>query len=1453
MHNSLILANFALFFIFDSIKLTTTYMKKLFFLLIAILVQLSAIAASWTLNGTSYTVTQTNQYTVGSATTYTSATLKSSGGDVMRIFYSVTDLTNPKVEVRVVPASKTSFSTKTVGNTSATITDATPIVGINAGFFNMTGTPHPNGFQVIDGKARKGFSGDGFATIAFDKDNNPYIGHFAPMTCWIGNTATGAEGWTDYAAINTTSSYATSCGVSEQFIFYTPEYGASSSGGYAVKLTPVDGAKLTPGAYSKWKVETAPTTSSITANSNGIVLFGKGTKCSAFVKNLTTGTVINVYPTAQIKNNAGTISKPVCQQAAGGSLMILSQGKTITSYANTLGDISYKAPRTAVGYNSDKTKMIFCVVDGRNTGYSNGCNGKVLGDIMKNLGCYDALNLDGGGSSQFWNNKNGLVNNAAQNGNSTSYIRPVAESLFIVEKTATPSITSSASSINLTTTSSATVSSTINVSGSNLEGDINLKLSGTHANQFSITPSTIAKAIASGIVTIKYSPTTVGEHSATLTISSTNATSKTITITGSNTAPKPVISTEVTSLNLSTTNGTKVSTSLSVSGENLEGNIQFSISGTDAGQFSVSSSSISSSGNINVYYNPTTLGEHEALLTISSANATSKTVSLSGVNTKSLELTECWNFSTTKTSIPEYLTSNTIRSATYNDGYLYVLLESADKEPEVVILNAYTGSKIDVLNTNGLETARFKLSNIVAFDGKIIGSNVTNVSSDPVDTQNLYVYLWDSPTSAPQKILSANVGEEIMGAQMSVSGNMTNGRLWFTNNGTNKVMYFTITNGVVNPNMNTINLTAFAGGDGRGSATIIYNNDGTFWLEAKDTYPTLFDAEGNKQASMNPAALDNNPYGTGFNMFSYDGSDYVAAVTYTSGTTNDGKLVVIDVTNGVTSASTYDSKCPSSGLGSTANGQRLCSISQSTHDNGAALDLWVCVNGQGIAYYSTSKPTIVPSINTNVNSISFNTKNGEEVSKDITITGANLESDIILSITGNDAEQFNLSQASIAQLIRKGTVTITYTPKTAGVHSATLTISSTNADSQTIELSGNNTVEETNKLGLTRIWQNSSNIPGSSTGGDFRFAAVSNGHLLTIDKANSKIIKLTETGTTDYFDFSTIATEYYNSKAGTAISCDDAGNILLNCNFSEVKSGSNFILISSDLKNSYKIDLSTIEGYTPTRVDQIGRIIGDMLSAEGAYVFVTPDKGASILAVKIVNGAISSAELVAKGSTLTSSCIAQPAFETVAEIDELKDKSSAFYMRNRTAPNYVYSWNSEKSAMEVAYTFLNNTPEGYTTTEATNEGFDCFSLNGNKYFIMPINSNGTTAGRCTAFAIYNEQGNIVAYNLENVKVGIGQGFGSFVTVPNDKNSVFIYHFVAGTIAEKFIFTVEDSSLIGDVNNDNTIDVSDIMSLANYILSNNEEGFDSSVADVNNDGKIDVSDIMKLANIILNKE
>lgn len=56
-------------------------------------------------------------------------------------------------------------------------------------------------------------------------------------------------------------------------------------------------------------------------------------------------------------------------------------------------------PRTAAGIDRSGHRVTLLVVDGRQAGYSEGVSEFELAGLMKEFGCHDALNLDGGGST----------------------------------------------------------------------------------------------------------------------------------------------------------------------------------------------------------------------------------------------------------------------------------------------------------------------------------------------------------------------------------------------------------------------------------------------------------------------------------------------------------------------------------------------------------------------------------------------------------------------------------------------------------------------------------------------------------------------------------------------------------------------------------------------------------------------------------------------------------------------------------------------------------------------------------------------------------------------------------------------------------------------------------------------------------------------------------------------
>jgi hypothetical protein len=80
-------------------------------------------------------------------------------------------------------------------------------------------------------------------------------------------------------------------------------------------------------------------------------------------------------------------------QVVAGNTMLVNNGEAVP-HANKV-----RHPRTVVGLNSVGNKLVLLVVDGRKPGVAVGMNYDELAVEMIRLGCQEAFNLDGGGSS----------------------------------------------------------------------------------------------------------------------------------------------------------------------------------------------------------------------------------------------------------------------------------------------------------------------------------------------------------------------------------------------------------------------------------------------------------------------------------------------------------------------------------------------------------------------------------------------------------------------------------------------------------------------------------------------------------------------------------------------------------------------------------------------------------------------------------------------------------------------------------------------------------------------------------------------------------------------------------------------------------------------------------------------------------------------------------------------
>ena len=98
----------------------------------------------------------------------------------------------------------------------------------------------------------------------------------------------------------------------------------------------------------------------------------------------------------------GNFSKWKMQTAVGGGPVLVQNGVTKITNNEELKfggkAILDKHPRTAMGYTQDG-KLIVMAVEGRFPGKAEGANLEQLSRLLIDVGCQEALNLDGGGSS----------------------------------------------------------------------------------------------------------------------------------------------------------------------------------------------------------------------------------------------------------------------------------------------------------------------------------------------------------------------------------------------------------------------------------------------------------------------------------------------------------------------------------------------------------------------------------------------------------------------------------------------------------------------------------------------------------------------------------------------------------------------------------------------------------------------------------------------------------------------------------------------------------------------------------------------------------------------------------------------------------------------------------------------------------------------------------------------
>src|SRR5574344_1542826 len=348
-------------------------------------------AMNWTTRGNSYVVDILFHNQIVPGTTQTSLAL--TGTSKLRVYYITTDLTNQYVQVHGIMANDKIYASQPVSTMAKehSTNQISYFAGVNADFFNMGGTKEPIGTTIIDGEYYFNNS-TGWQAFAIDDKKVPYLANSPVMTCTI-------DGKT--FSMNTTRA-------ANSLVLYSQRFGTTTgtdNTGSEVVVYTSNNSKLMAGRTVTLIVGGTPTTDkgNSTIPKDKFILSGQGTMAT-YVKSLTAGKQL----TMTISLTMDGVKVNNAMQCLGGCPLIVSKGKVLDT-DGVLDHLTSNNPRTAIGYNASKTKLVMLVVDGRSS-LSVGVVSKALADIMLQVGCTEAMNFDGGGSSTIYSQDFGVLN-----------------------------------------------------------------------------------------------------------------------------------------------------------------------------------------------------------------------------------------------------------------------------------------------------------------------------------------------------------------------------------------------------------------------------------------------------------------------------------------------------------------------------------------------------------------------------------------------------------------------------------------------------------------------------------------------------------------------------------------------------------------------------------------------------------------------------------------------------------------------------------------------------------------------------------------------------------------------------------------------------------------------------------------------------------------------------------
>ncbi len=279
-----------------------------------------------------------------------------------------------------------------------------PLAAVNGDFFHIRSGPYqgdPIGLQIIGGELVSSPTG---ASFWVDPNGQPHMSEVRTAF-----RATGPDRLNISFGLNEKRA-------DDAAVLYTPAIGPSTrtSGGLELTLEWDGEAPWLPlRAGERFQARiTAINAEGDTALKPDIMVLSIGPELADRLPTLTRGTIVSLH--LEMSPDLTGVTT-----ALGGGPILLREGRAF-DWAHR----PERHPRTAIGWNREALFLV--VVDGRQKGLSIGMNYTELSSLMLRLGCTEAMNLDGGGSSTLW--LGGRVMNSPSDGQE----RQVANSLIVV-------------------------------------------------------------------------------------------------------------------------------------------------------------------------------------------------------------------------------------------------------------------------------------------------------------------------------------------------------------------------------------------------------------------------------------------------------------------------------------------------------------------------------------------------------------------------------------------------------------------------------------------------------------------------------------------------------------------------------------------------------------------------------------------------------------------------------------------------------------------------------------------------------------------------------------------------------------------------------------------------------------------------------------------------------------